>query len=343
MSELSSGGGGASAEYDYDDGAEDNFDKLSDVERIRYFKDRGIDVNVPDSKLKAMVAAAAGDLVPCFTYVRIPANDADLVEELTAMLPLNEDGCVPAGDQIPGLVKPLFADRGGGVDEGLLGEHARAQLGSSAGAVTSRAFHEATVHGSVETYALVRPAAANANAGVYLYLDEVGVIKQLPVNARANALAHACGHAVGTVSFHGDIFVGRVQAVPSPMRNTDFKIADMNSDAAWVRSAPEENYRYAVGMKEVEKALASKGNSQQLNVGGFEEGDLPRGEGKAGRYAWSQTKVLLRAASATPQRFWLALPDSLCLALTVPTFPRLAPRMTSRCQCRCQRGPEPRT
>ena len=73
------------------------------------------------------------------------------------------------------------------------------------------------------------------------------------------------------------------------MRNIDFKVADMRSDAAWVRTAPEENYRYTMGMKEVEKALASKGNSQQMKMGGFEEGDLPKGKGEG--YAWEQTEA----------------------------------------------------
>lgn len=42
-----------------------------------------------------------------------------------------------------------------------------------------------------------------------MYLDEVGVIKQLPPNPRANAIAMACGHAEA-VQFFGDIFVGRI-------------------------------------------------------------------------------------------------------------------------------------
>jgi hypothetical protein len=44
-----------------------------------------------------------------------------------------------------------------------------------------------------------------------MYLDEVGVIKQLPPNPRANAIAQACGHA--SVSFFGDLYVGRIATV----------------------------------------------------------------------------------------------------------------------------------
>ena len=45
------------------------------------------------------------------------------------------------------------------------------------------------------------------------------------------------------MSFFGDVFVGRVRTVPSPMRNVDFGVADLDSSSAWVKSAPEENYK----------------------------------------------------------------------------------------------------
>lgn len=134
-----------------------------------------------------------GDLVPCFTYVRIPANEREPYEEIVAMLPLQENGTVLAGDQIPALVKPKFADRSKGLNHQVLEEHTRSTLGASAAKVTSRHFTEATLDGSVETFALCRPSKENGYRGVYIYLDEVGVIKQLPENPRAAAIAASCG------------------------------------------------------------------------------------------------------------------------------------------------------
>jgi hypothetical protein len=172
------------------------------------------------------------------------------------------------------------------VSEDRLGEHARSTLGDQAGAVSSHAFAAATAFGSVETFALVRPAKVNGYAGVYVYLDEVtrgggsaegkakgfllhatavcttslydeaishdlggaqiGALKELPLNPRASALARACGHAASCV-FYGDVFVGRVCAAPgAPMRNGDFSLRDLDSSNAWVQTAAAENYQCVV-------------------------------------------------------------------------------------------------
>ena len=203
------------------------------------------------------------------------------------MLPITEAGTVPAGDQIPELVRPRFAAQGAGVHEEVLGEHARSTLGETAQSLTPQAFADATQQGSVETFALVRPAEVNSNAGVYIYLDEIGVLKELKKNPRAAAIAASCGH-VG-VSFAGDVYVGRVCTQPVPMRNGDFFIKDLDSSNDWIKTAPEENYKYGIGMKEVEAALNSKGNSQQIKLGGFDEGEMPRGAAPDGSYSWTQT------------------------------------------------------
>lgn len=64
--------------------------------------------------------ASQEPLVPCFQYVRIPANQKEPYEQLTAMLPLNKEGMVPAGDQIPALVKPRFANKNQGFSSEVL-------------------------------------------------------------------------------------------------------------------------------------------------------------------------------------------------------------------------------
>ncbi len=304
----------SSDEYVYESGKAE--EDMTAEERLQFLQSRGVDISPEEMAVQmqregADAKALAGKLVPCFKYVRIPHDEKEPFEELWAHLPLTADGMVPAGDQIPGLVKPKFAAQGHQVSESAVQEQARAQLGSSAAAVTPRAFAEATKGGSVETFALVRPAAANNYSGVYVYLDEIGVLKELPANPRGAALAAACGHP--NISFHGDLYVGRVTAQPPPMRNTDFLIKDMDSDCAWVKTAPAENYQYGVGMKEVEAALAKNGNSQQIKVGGFDEGSMPSGGGatgaggalvsgggggeggeggggSAGTYRWTQTK-----------------------------------------------------
>jgi len=43
--------------------------------------------------------------------------------------------------------------------------------------------------------------------------------------------------------FYGDVFAGRVCTVPAPMRNGDFKLEDMNSSNAWIKTAAAENFQ----------------------------------------------------------------------------------------------------
>ena len=54
-----------------------------------------------------------------------------------------------------------FGDRSKGINERVLRDHARTQLGDAAASLTPRALTEATLDGSVETFALARPAEAN--------------------------------------------------------------------------------------------------------------------------------------------------------------------------------------
>jgi hypothetical protein len=78
---------------------------------------------------------------------------------------------------------------------------------------------DAADDGAVETFALVRPAKSNNHTGVYIYLDEVGMLKGLPPNRRASGIAKTCGF--DDAQFFGDVFIGRTQVDPAPMHNVD--------------------------------------------------------------------------------------------------------------------------
>ena len=108
-------------------------------------------------------------------------------------------------------------------------EQAVRQLGEKGLELSQDALDNATKQGATETFALVRPSSTNNHRGVYLYLDEVGLLKGLPPNPRANALARSCGF--DGVSFYGDMYAGSIQAEPSPMVNVDFTVAELDSDA----------------------------------------------------------------------------------------------------------------
>ena len=89
--------------------------------------------------------------------------------------------------------------------------------------------------GSVEVFALVRPSAQTmpvAHAGTYFYFDEMGVLKDLPVNRRAAQIAASCGLDVES-PFLGDVFIGRVAVQPTPMRNAPFALAPPRAKDMW--------------------------------------------------------------------------------------------------------------
>jgi hypothetical protein len=51
--------------------------------------------------------------------------------------------------------------------------------------------------------------------GVNIYLDEAGMLKKLPLNARASELALKCGFNPPP-TFYGDVYVGRVSSGTTP-------------------------------------------------------------------------------------------------------------------------------
>mgnify|MGYP005857209465 CR=1 FL=1 len=104
--------------------------------------------------------------------------------------------------------------------------------------------------GSVETFPLVHPADTNNYMGVYIYLDEVGLLKKLPPNARATSIAVACGYSPPP-KFYGDVFIGRVQTKPH-LTNIDFAAGkDTDSNAAWMQRAVAENFAWQQELNKV--------------------------------------------------------------------------------------------
>jgi len=114
--------------------------------------------------------------------------------------------------------------------------------------------------GTVETFALVRPSKETLplpNCGTYLHLDELGVMKALPVNRRASEIARACGLEVES-PFHGDVYIGRVNIGTSPVRVEDLRASELNSGSEFMLNAPSENYKSQQAMAEYEKAAKEK-------------------------------------------------------------------------------------
>lgn len=184
-----------------------------------------------------------------FTYCRIPADPAVPVEQLTATTSAY-------GDQLAeSILAPAFA--GGRV---LNTRGLAADYGSAVVDQKMEALKMAAALGTVEVFALMRPSPTTqpvAHSGVYLYLDEMGVLKNRPLNERASSLARQCGIDVES-PFHGDIFVGRVVLSPSPTRNASFALAELDSGSAFMRCVAGENHAYRQAAYEYDEAVAAK-------------------------------------------------------------------------------------
>mmetsp|Transcript_54637 Transcript_54637/g.111565 ORF Transcript_54637/g.111565 Transcript_54637/m.111565 type:complete len:338 (-) Transcript_54637:502-1515(-) len=230
-------------------------DTRTSEEKIAYLRSRGVKIETPEDRLKGATDFGSGAAVPdgatpiTFTYVKIPADSSLPFEEVTGQ-------GYEARDCMLTLAKPYFA--GGNVDAGAAAAAARKHMGTEAqlGDKGLSVLGNAAAEGTVEVFALVRPAKSNAFCGVYIYLDEVGLLKKLAPNARAGSIAAACGF--NEALFYGDVFVSRTQTLPSPMRNVDFTAAELASDAPWIQRAAAENYDYGLGMREVRDAIEEK-------------------------------------------------------------------------------------
>eukprot|EP00218_Dolichomastix_sp_CCMP3274_P005602 CAMPEP_0170162904 /NCGR_PEP_ID=MMETSP0033_2-20121228/77327_1 /TAXON_ID=195969 /ORGANISM="Dolichomastix tenuilepis, Strain CCMP3274" /LENGTH=320 /DNA_ID=CAMNT_0010400535 /DNA_START=33 /DNA_END=995 /DNA_ORIENTATION=+ len=233
-------------------------------DQLAFLRDHGVEVETREDREKAARGTADGG-GPKFAFVRIPADSSEDMEEIYA------SGKPEGGDVLPELLKSRFAD-GSALDEGAVRAQAASQFGEMGAKLDVNSFAELTKGGSVETFSLVHPDKSNDYCGVYVYLDEVGVLKGLPRNARAAGLAEAAGkHGV---SFQGDVFVGRVATQPSPMRNVSLKPEELSSSAAWLRRAAAENAAWDATMADLRGGGAGGG------------GEAPSGEGEG--YRWSQ-------------------------------------------------------
>ncbi|EKX46774.1 hypothetical protein GUITHDRAFT_107547 [Guillardia theta CCMP2712] len=269
---------------------DEDTDGRSQEEKIEWLRSRGVVIETPEDRRKAAAQQKQNleDPAPgkriSFKYVKVPADPNLPCEEIQGEGP-------EARDNFLTMLKSVFA--GGKIDATAAQRAAAQHLGASAQPLGSEGLStldQAASEGVVETFALVRPAKSNSHCGVYIYLDEVGLLKQLPKNERACGIAKSCGF--DNAEFYGDVFIGRTQVQPAPMRNVDFPLSDIDSAAPWLRRAATENYEYGLAMREVKDALEAKGVQQTVN-----DDD----EHDCGGYKWSQDSESVEILLEVPQ------------------------------------------
>lgn len=204
-------------------------------------------------------------------YVFIPCDDTLDLQELV-LQPEGVETVIPSDKLKTHLVR---AFRGGAIDSDAVEK----QLGGF-GPVDTSIFRE----GTVESFPLTRASPSNGSMGVNYFIDECGVLKNLPRNARASALAAKCGH---TSSFHGDVYVAREKVVQGEgNRMVDFGLQDMSSDSVWMATAMRENFEHSVAAQKMRDEMGSRLDQVNLREG-LEEGNLAHGDEEG--YSWTQT------------------------------------------------------
>ncbi|KAL7443684.1 hypothetical protein ACHAXM_009342 [Skeletonema potamos] len=276
--------------------------------------DRPLSIMEQVQRLSLSDSTGENDVTDGVKFVYLPHDTAKPIK--TVCLPLRlVDALGPAGDIIPTYIKSFFAD-GRSIDEKIFkdqaakqnlfggdvakfaanvqkeklatvseGEQAAAKEEGENPTLSSSALMNATAGGSVETFALVRPSKTNKNEGVYIYLDEVGMLKHLPLNTRASQLAQQCGYHPAP-NFYGDVFVGRVSSKPM-LHNIDIESGDiMDTTKEWMVRAPQENVLWQQAINE---ATGRSGETQPNHAG--TEGVAAEATGKDGNsYSWLQNE-----------------------------------------------------
>ena len=209
--------------------------------------------------------------------MRIPADESQPFEQLEAILANDAHG-----DILPDVLAPFSG--GGSIDRRAAREQAVRQLGEKGLELSQDALDNATKQGATETFALVRPSSTNNHRGVYLYLDEVGLLKGLRPT-RGPTPSRDPGVLDG-VSFYGDMYAGSIKLNP-PRWSTSISPSPSST-----RTPPGSSPRALRTSSTISPCSSSRMPCARRAAwprirrrGG--DGVMPGGEGDD--YAWSQT------------------------------------------------------
>lgn len=249
-------------------------------ERLNWLRERGVQVETSeDRKFNASrnVSGRRGEFEPV-SYAYVPHDTSKEMKEMTLRV---YDEYKLAGDLLPDHLKEVFGIIGkANIDLTLFHKQASQHLSTEGGPTTisDATMRKLAEEGQVETFNLVKPVPSNKHTSINIYLDEVGMLKRLPLNKRASDFAAKAGFNPPPI-FYGDVFVGRVANKPR-IKNIDFKLGeDTTSDATWLKNAMMENLEYQTAMNQI----TGKEEVQAQNAG--EDGIAKDEQG----YQWTQT------------------------------------------------------
>jgi len=280
---------------------------MSPEERLAWLRERGVLVETPEERRAGQVANAlreaenlAAHEKTQVSFVLVPADTSQPLKEMVAQCPTSWK----EGDFLLEYLKPSFAGSADSVDLSLLQQTQTATLaGTSAPAVSDAALRQVAKEANVEVFSLVHPTESNQYTGINIYLDEIGLLKRLPLNTRATDFAKRAGYEPPP-QFYGDVFLGRVRKLPSSggaaagkpiQQHQSFVLGpdtDMNG-APWLKQAPTDNLEYQMEMNRI----TGRSNEQQPSVDGT--------DGKAKQeesFSWTQTEEELEVSVILPSK-----------------------------------------
>ena len=173
-------------------------------------------------------------------------------------------------------LKHNFAGSNKIIDEEMLRKAADSTISNLPGTASSTVVKDMVNSGLVEVFKLSQATAENGWKSVRLYLDEIGVMKGLPENTRAQCMAEFCGYK--SIKIAGDVFIGRIQSSPpgskEPAKHVDFHLSELSSSSDWIKTAEKQNF-----------AVAEQRGAVQMHP--LESHDVVQ---KADGYTWSENE-----------------------------------------------------
>jgi len=224
-------------------------------------------------------------------YCLIPADDSVPVEERE----FEED----PSDQFGGFTKCLnahYSRSGAKVDVNVLREqvsaHAKEKGTADPSTISDDMFQRLALSQTVDIVPLM-PALPSAGwTGVNMYVDDKGIPKNLPLNARATQLSAACGIPT---QVRGDAFIARLRDDQNDIfERMDFTMSELSADAPWAVAAKCYNdERSARGPTQIPKEWTdnqgggpqSAGDPEELFKSASEHRAAGTASFKAGDYA----------------------------------------------------------
>lgn len=306
-------------------------------ERMAYLRQRGVEIETVEDRKQAAAKKAAQSSLNAklnstaasnegrtFMYVRLPAADDEVPRQCKACVHRDSRG---DGDQLKALLASKFV--AGKVDKNSLKHSRHVSMLKSAGTKFEAALSPEAVEklgGSAEAFRLSASSGSDPADTIYLYLDEVGALKHLPLNKRAANLAQRCGFGAG-VPFHGDMYIGRVRSSRGRSWNINFNLEELAPDSEWLRMAASRNLETqrsegrvggvaAEDLLDVATHKTDDGYSWEQSEPGMVEISVPLPAGTRGKACSVKimTKKVTVKVSTTP-------PISLSLALFAKVCP----------------------